>query len=256
MSAHEARATDPQQRILLEVAYEALENAGIPMENAAGSDTSCYVGCFTKDWSEMILRDPETSPKYIGTGGFNTMLSNRVSWFFDLRGPSMTVDTACSSSLVCLHLACQSIRCGESKMALVGGSNLMLGPDMNMWMSNLGFFSKDGLSKSFDASADGYGRGEGFAFVVLKPLETALRDGDVLRAVIRNTGVNQDGKTTGLTLPSSTAQADLIRSTYRAANLEMDSTHYVETHVRIIFQCLLLAARKTDELIGHRDICR
>jgi acyl transferase domain-containing protein len=233
MTTEEACATDPQQRILLEVAYEALENAGVSVKSVAGSETSCYVGCFTQDWREMIMQDTETSPKYSGTGAQNTMLSNRVSWFFDLRGPSMTIDTACSSSLVGLHLACQSLRFGESKMALVGGSNLMLSPDMSMWMSNLHFLSKDGLSKSFDASADGYGRGEGVAFVLLKPVSDAIRDGNVIRAVIRGTGINQDGKTPGITVPNSEAQAELIRSTYRAANLPLDQTGYFEAHVML-----------------------
>ncbi len=228
---HEACAIDPQQRMLLEVAYEVLENAGIPIENLAGTQTGCYVGCFTKDWHEMVMRDPETSPMYSASGALAAMLSNRLSWFYDLRGPSMTIDTACSSSLVGVHLACQSLQSGESKMALVGGSNLMLSPDINMWMSNLNFLSRDGLSKSFDAKADGYGRGEGVACVLLKSVAEAVRDGDTIRAIIRGTGVNQDGKTPGITLPNIEAQAELIRSTYRAANLDFKRTRYFEAHV-------------------------
>ena len=227
----EAKAMDPQQRILLEVTYESFENAGLKMEEMAGSNTSCFVGCFTRDYTEMILRDPETSPMYCATGTGFSHISNKISWFYDLKGPSLTLDTACSSSLVGLHLACQSLRTSETEMAIVAGTNLMLSPDLNMWMSNLHFLSKDGISKSFDAKGNGYGRGEGFAAIILKPLRNALKDHDNIRAIIRGTGVNQDGHTPGITLPSSEAQADLIRSTYRSASLSLANTGYFEAHV-------------------------
>jgi zearalenone synthase (highly reducing iterative type I polyketide synthase) len=231
ITAHEAKAMDPTARMLLEVTYEALENAGLPVENLTGSDTSCYVGCFTRDYHEMLMRDAETSPMYAGTGTGFSLLSNRVSWFYDFRGPSMTLDTACSSSLVGLHLACQGLRAGESKVAVVSGANLILSPDLAMFLSNLHMLSKDGLSRSFAEGVTGYGRGEGIATVVLKPLADALRDGDSVRAVIRGTGVNQDGHTTGITLPNSDAQASLIRSTYRSAGLDFSKTAYFEAHV-------------------------
>jgi acyl transferase domain-containing protein len=229
--AHEAKAMDPTARMLLEVTYEALENAGIPIEHLVGSQTSCYVGCFTRDYHEMLMRDAETSPMYAGTGTGFALLSNRISWFYDLRGPSMTLDTACSSSLVGLHLACQGLRTGESKIAVVSGANLILSPDLAMWLSNLHMTSKDGLSRSFADGTTGYGRGEGIATLILKPLTDALRDGDAIRAVIRGTGVNQDGHTTGITVPNSAAQADLIRSTYRSAGLDFSQTGYFEAHV-------------------------
>ncbi|PCH00416.1 Acyl transferase/acyl hydrolase/lysophospholipase [Penicillium occitanis (nom. inval.)] len=230
ITAEEAKAMDPTARMLLEVTYEALENAGLPIENLAGSDTSCYVGCFTRDYHEMLMRDAETSPMYAGTGTGFSLLSNRVSWFYDLRGPSMTLDTACSSSLVGMHLACQGLRSKESKIAVVCGANLILSPDLGMWLANLKMTSVDGLSRSFADEVTGYGRGEGIATVILKPLADALKDGDAIRAVIRGTGVNQDGHTTGITLPNSEAQADLINTTYRAAGLEFSQTSYFEAH--------------------------
>jgi len=230
ITAQEATAMDPTARMLLEVTYEALENAGLPMEKLAGSDTSCYVGCFTRDYYEMLMRDSETAPMYAATGTGFSLLSNRISWFYDLRGPSMTLDTACSSSLVGLHLACQGLRNGEAKVALVSGANLILCPDLAMWLSNLRMTSTDGLSRSFGDAVTGYGRGEGIATLVLKPMRDALRDGDSIRAVIRGTGVNQDGHTTGITVPNRDAQMDLIRSTYRCAGLDVFQTAYFEAH--------------------------
>ncbi|KAK5055284.1 hypothetical protein LTR84_013034 [Exophiala bonariae] len=230
ITANEAKAMDPTARMLLEVTYEALENAGIPVDDLVGSDTSCYVGCFTRDFHEMLMRDTETSPMYAGTGTGFSLLSNRVSWFYDLRGPSLTLDTACSSSLVGLHLACQGLRSGESKIAIVSGANLILSPDLAIFLSNLHMLSKEGLSRSFADGTTGYGRGEGIATVILKPLKDAIQDQDNIRAVIRGTGVNQDGHTTGITLPNSDAQAELITSTYRAAGLEFSDTGYFEAH--------------------------
>jgi zearalenone synthase (highly reducing iterative type I polyketide synthase) len=222
---------DPQQRFLLEVAYEAFENAGIPLDELAGSNTGCYVGAYTSDWRDMQFRDSETAPLYSINGTGLEFLSNRISWFYDLKGPSMTIDTACSSSLVAIHQACQNLRSGESEMVLVGGTSLLLNPDLFLYLSNQGFLAQDGRSKSFDASGDGYGRGEGCAAVVLKRVEDALRDGNPIRAVIRGSGVNSDGRTKGITLPSTDAQANLIRSVYKSADLDMKSTAYVEAHV-------------------------
>lgn len=230
ITPNEAKALDPQQRMLLEVAYEALENAGIPMERVVKSPTSCYVGCFTRDYGDILAHDVQTTPAYSPTGASASCLSNRVSWFYDLRGPSMTVDTACSSSLVALHLACQSLRDGESEMSLVGGVNFMCSPDCNNSMSSLHFLSPDGKCQSFDEKGNGYARGEGTSFVIIKPLAAAIRDNDVIRAVIRGTGSNQDGLTPGLTLPSSEAQAQLIQSTYERAGLSLADTGYVEAH--------------------------
>ena len=158
------------------------------------------------------------------------MLSNRLSYMFNLQGPSLTVDTACSSSLVALHLACQSLRAGETSQAVVGGSYLILSPYPFICMSNLGLHGEEGRSFSFDHRGTGYGRGEGVATVILKPLKDAIDAGDTIRAVIRNTGTNSDGQTNGITMPSKDAQEGLIRSVYAAAGLEPAHTDYVEAH--------------------------
>ena len=231
ISHNEALAIDPQQRLMLEVAYEALENAGLPIETIVGTQTGCYVGNFTTDYREMLFRDPDAAPLYTVTGTGTSLISNRISWFFDFKGPSFTVNTACSSSLVALHQACQSLRSEESSMAIVGGSNLILSPEMFIFFSNQNFLSRDGLCKSFDASGDGYSRGEGVAALLLKRVDHAIRDGDPVRAIVRGTGVNQDGRTKGITLPSAQAQADLIRSTYQSAGLGYEDTHFFEAHV-------------------------
>lgn len=215
---------------MIEVAYEAMENAGIPLQKLAGSRTGVYIGSFTSDYRELVHRDPEAAPPYTLTGTSNTSTSNRISWFFDLKGPSFTMNTACSSSLVALHLACQSLRTGETDYAIVGGASLLLNPDIFMFLSNQGFLAKDGKCKSFDASGDGYGRGDGFAAVILRRADDAIRDGDPLRAVVRMTGSNQDGRTKGFTLPSAEAQANLTRETYQQAGLSFDDTNYVEAH--------------------------
>ncbi|CRG89167.1 putative polyketide synthase 17 [Talaromyces islandicus] len=226
----EAKSIDPQQRLLMETVYEAMENGGFDMESFAGSDTSCYVGSFSHDYYEMIDRDVETAPIYSVTGNGTAILSNRISYIYDLKGPSLTLDTACSSSLVALHLACQSLRTGESHRAIVGATNVILNPDIMAAMSNVHFFSPDSRCWTFDERANGYSRGEGIATLILKPLADALQDNDTIRAVIRGTGCNQDGKTSGIMLPSSDAQASLIRDTYRQAGLDFSQTGFFEAH--------------------------
>lgn len=216
---------------MLEVAYEAFESAGMTTQQLAGSKTSCFVASFTSDYREMIFRDPDAAPRYTVTGTAASMLANRISWSFDLRGPSVALDTACSSSLVALHLARRSLQSGEADVAIVGATSLMLGPEMFAFFSNLNFLSRDGLSRSFDASGEGYGRGEGVAAVVLKRVDDAQRDNDAIRAVVRATSANQDGKTKAITLPSLDAQVDLIRSAYREAGLDFHDTTYFEAHV-------------------------
>lgn len=222
---------DPQQRIMVEVAYEALEKSGLSLGEIAGSRTGVFMGQFTSDYREMLFKDADASPGYVATGTSKTSLANRISWLFDLRGPSFTLDTACSSSLVALHLACQSLRTGESDIAIVGGVNLLLSPETFIFFSGQHFLSPDGKSKSFDESGNGYGRGEGFAAVVLKRADDAIIHGDPLRAIIRGSASNQDGHTKGFTLPSADAQEALINETYRNAGLKFDDTHYVEAHV-------------------------
>jgi acyl transferase domain-containing protein/D-arabinose 1-dehydrogenase-like Zn-dependent alcohol dehydrogenase/SAM-dependent methyltransferase/NADP-dependent 3-hydroxy acid dehydrogenase YdfG len=223
---------DPQQRLLLEVAYEGLENAGLRTSDLAGSDMACYMGSFSHDYENVSSRDPVDKPLYTATGNGSSILSNRISWHFDLRGPSLTLDTACSSSLVALHLACEAIRSksNATRTAIAGGCALMLGPETPISLSALHFLSPDSRSYSFDERGNGYARGEGVGIVVLKHIDDAIRDGDTIRAIIRGTAVNQDGKTSGITLPSSEAQSRLIRSTYDAAGLSLNDTSYFEAH--------------------------
>ncbi|KAH9222301.1 hypothetical protein DL95DRAFT_508189 [Leptodontidium sp. 2 PMI_412] len=224
MTASEAAGTDPQQRKLLELAYEAFEN------DVAGSSTSCYVGAFSADYTVTSTNNLYDTNPYAATALGRAMLSNRVSWFFDLRGASVTLDTACSSALVGMHLAIQSLRSGEEKMALVGASNLFWQLEIMRGLSSLHFLSPDGKCHSFDEAANGYGRGEGLGFLVLKPLKDALRDNDTIRAVIRGSGLNQDGKTPAITMPSREAQIELIQTTYRNAGLDLQDTQYFEAH--------------------------
>jgi acyl transferase domain-containing protein len=202
ITAEDAEAMDPQARMLLECSYEALENAGLSVESISGTDTGCFVGCFTHDYRDLLMGDVVTSPKYSGVGTGFSLLANRLSWYYNLKGPSISEDTACSSSLVALHSACLSLQEGESKMAMVCGANLMLTPNFSIWLSKLNMLSSQGLSCSFAEGVDGYGRGEGIATVILKPLKDALHDGDTVRAVIKRTGVNQDGSSLFLATPS------------------------------------------------------
>jgi zearalenone synthase (highly reducing iterative type I polyketide synthase) len=230
ISKVEAESMDPQQRMAMETVYEAMENAGLSVSKLAGTQTGVWMGNFTSDYREQVFRDSESAPMYTATGTSSTSVSNRVSWFFDFKGPSFTLDTACSSTMVAIHLAVQSLSIGESSAAVVGGTNLLLNPDMFMYLSNQHFLAKDGKSKAFDESADGYGRGEGASVVVLKRMADALANGDPIRAVIRSTAINQDGHTKGLTLPSPDAQAALINHVYHKANLSMEQTRYIEAH--------------------------
>ena len=197
-----------------------------------GSKTSCFVGSFSGDYTDMLVRDPEAIPMYQCTnaGQSRAMTSNRVSYFFDLRGPSITVDTACSGSLVALHLACQSLRTGDAKLALACGVNTILSHEFMTTLSMMRFLSPDGRCYTFDERANGYARGEGVGCILLKPLSDALRDKDPIRAVILGTGSNQDGRTQGISLPSAAAQEQLIREVYQAAALDPLETEFVECH--------------------------
>ena len=230
MSAAEAQATDPQQRLLLEVSYEAFENAGIPVEQIRGSDTAVYAAMFTRDYDRNIYKDPNAIPKYHTTGCGEAILSNRISYIWDLKGPSMTLDTGCSGSMVALHQACQSLRVGESSAALACGVSLILNPDHMIGMSNLYMLNDNGRSYPFDARGAGYGRGEGATAVVLKRLDDALEAGDNIRAVIRNTSINHDGKTNGITLPNCKAQEELQRRSHQQAGLDPCAIQYIEAH--------------------------
>ncbi|KAJ5722336.1 lovastatin nonaketide synthase, partial [Penicillium malachiteum] len=220
--AAEAEAIDPQQRILMETVYDSLCAGGQTIEELRGSPTSVFVGLMCDDWSGMMGRDIETYPQYGATGTARSIMSNRISYFFDWHGPCMTIDTACSSSLVAVHQAIQTLHSGESKVAIAAGANLILSPVMYVAESKLSMLSPNGRSRMWDKDVDGYARGEGIAAVVLKPLSAAIRDNDNIECIIRATGVNQDGRTPGITMPSGTAQAALIRDTYRRAGLDIE----------------------------------
>ncbi|KAE8383479.1 hybrid PKS-NRPS [Aspergillus bertholletiae] len=232
ISPSEADAMDPQQRILLETVYEALESSGCTLDQVRGSLTSVYAGLMNGDYADIQARDLETIPTHHGTGTHRSILSNRVSYFLDVKGASMTIDTACSSSLVALHQAVQSLRLGESDMAIVGGANLLLDPTMYVAESKLHMLSPDSRSRMWDAAANGYARGEGFAAIVLKPIEAATRDGNQIECVIRGTAVNSDGRTAGITVPSASAQTALIRQAYKDAGLNplIDRCQFFEAH--------------------------
>ncbi|KAL4997562.1 hypothetical protein BDV10DRAFT_201827 [Aspergillus recurvatus] len=229
-SAETASTLDPQFRLQLESVYEALENAGLTLTDVAGSSTSVFAGVFFHDYKESMARDPDNMPRFqpIGTGA--AMAANRISHFFDLRGASVTLDTGCSTTLVALHQAVQSLRTRQADMSIVGGSNVMMNPDNFKTMGSMGFLSPDGKSFAFDSRANGYGRGEGVATVIIKRLSDAVAAGDPIRAVIRETMLNQDGKTETITSPSLAAQEALLRDCYTSAGLEPHDTQYFEAH--------------------------
>jgi acyl transferase domain-containing protein len=230
----EAEAIDPQHRVLLEIIYEAVEHAGLTIEGLRGSDTAVYVGLMCNDYAAIANRDINFIPTYSATGTAASNASSRVSYCFDWNGPSMTIDTACSSSLVALNQAVQTLRAGISRVAVASGTNLILDPGPYVSESNLNMLSPTGRSRMWDADADGYARGEGVAAVILKTLSSALEDGDVIECIIRETAVNQDGRTKGITMPSAHAQASLIRETYARAGLDptnkSDRCQYFEAH--------------------------
>ncbi|KAL2158315.1 hypothetical protein VTH06DRAFT_4636 [Thermothelomyces fergusii] len=234
MKPVEAHSVDPQHRMLLEVVYESLEAAGQSIEGLAKSQTGVFVGLMCADFSDHILRDIDAIPSYMATGTARSLISNRISYFFDWHGPSMTIDTACSSSLFAVHQAVQLLRSGDSDLAVAAGSNLILGPELYIGESKLKMLSPTGRSRMWDADADGYARGEGVAAVILKRLSDAIRDGDHIESVIRESGINSDGRTKGLTMPNELAQADLITRTYKKAGLdptkEEERCQYFEAH--------------------------
>ncbi len=232
ISPKEARSLDPQQRLLLEVSWEALENAGQDVSRLASSRTGVFVGMCSRDYAQAHLysADLERIDGYAATGVAFSTAAGRLSYFHDFRGPAVTVDTSCSSSLVTLHLAIRSLRDGESDMALAGGVSLILGPGLHVAFSRLQALSPKGRCKAFDESADGYVRGEGCGFVVLRRLSDAERDGEAVLAVIRGTAVNQDGRSNGLTAPNAPAQRDVILEALKDAGLAPDDVDYVEAH--------------------------
>jgi phthiocerol/phenolphthiocerol synthesis type-I polyketide synthase C len=230
ISPREAAQMDPQQRLLLELAWHAFEDAGIPASRLAGTTTGVYVGASSSDYGDLRVGDPASGDAYFIAGSALSILANRISHVFDLRGPSQTIDTACSSSLVALHAACEALRAGRVEAALVGGVNLLLSPYPFLGFAQAGMLSRRGRCHAFDARADGYVRGEGGAVVVLKRLERALAAGDPIRAIVRGTAVSASGRTIGLSLPSEAAQTELLRGVYERAGVPPDALAFFEMH--------------------------
>ncbi|KAI0025053.1 hypothetical protein F4780DRAFT_768373 [Xylariomycetidae sp. FL0641] len=226
----EAGAMDPQHRLSLEESYRAFENAGMPVESLRGSRTAVFAASMSDDYTRMLSKDPDRMPRQAIMGTALSMLPNRLSWYFDLTGPSVHVDTACSSSMVALDLACQSLHNQDASMALVVGANMILGPECSSLLSNGNFLSPDGRCYSFDSRANGYARGEGIIGLVIKKVADAIHDGDTIRAVVRSIGSNQDGRTPTVSHPSADAQERLIRDVYRKAGLGFGQTRFFEAH--------------------------
>ncbi|HEY8883773.1 MAG TPA: polyketide synthase, partial [Chloroflexota bacterium] len=232
ISPREAASMDPQQRLLLEVSWEAMENAGQAPDKLTDRRTGVFVGISTNDYLQlqMKLGDPTRIDAYSGTGSAFSVATGRLSYIFGFQGPCLAVDTACSSSLVAVHLACQSLRLGECQIALVGGVNLILTPEATINFSKARMLAADGRCKTFDASADGYVRGEGCGVVVLKPLSAALAAGDPVLAVIRGSAVNHDGRSGGLTVPNGPAQERVILDALASGRIRAEQVGYVEAH--------------------------
>ena len=230
VSPREAVTMDPQHRLLMEIAWEALENAAICPARLAGSQTGVFVGCSNSDYWRLVYADEERIDAYAALGNAFSVAAGRLSYFLGLHGPSMAVDTACSASLVAVHLACQSLRSGECTLALAAGVNLILSPEVNINLSKSRMLAPDGHCKTFDASADGYVRGEGCGVVALKTLSAAQADGNRILAVIRGSAVNQDGRSGGLTAPNGPAQEAVIRAALAAAGVDPHEVSYLESH--------------------------
>jgi acyl transferase domain-containing protein/acyl carrier protein len=231
ISPREAASMDPQQRLLLETAWEALEHAGIPPPELAGTSAGVFVGLTAIDYVKLVCgADLRRIDAYAATGNVANIAAGRLSYFFGLRGPAVTLDTACSSSLVAVHLACQSLRAGESSLALAAGVNLILAPDNSVAVARARMLSPGGSCRAFDAAADGYVRGEGCGVVVLKLLSRARADGDRILAVVRGSAVGQDGARSGLTVPNGPAQAALIRRALAGAGAAPAEVGYLEAH--------------------------
>ena len=230
ISPREAAQLDPRQRLTMELAWEALEDAGIPPLSLAGSKTGVFMANLTANYAALINDHPEIVDAYFGTGNGNSVLANRVSYFLDLRGPSLSLDTACSGSLVALHLGCTSLRTGETNLAIVGGVNIILKPGDSIFFSKTGALSPDGRCKVFDKRANGIVRSDGAGIVILKPLKQALADHDQIYAVIRGSAVNQDGGSNGILAPNRQAQEDMLREAYQRAGIHPGTVQYIEAH--------------------------
>lgn len=230
ISPREAKYIDPQQRLVLEVAWEALENAGVAPDSLANTHAGVFIGVSNADYHRLLYQNLTDVNGYCGTGTSFSIVANRLSYLLDLRGPSLAIDTACSSSLVALHYACQSLYSGESDLCIVGGVNVILSPEMHITFSQAGMMASDGRCKAFDAAADGYGRSEGCGMVILKRLSHAISSKDNVLAIIKGSAVNQDGRSNGITAPNGFAQQMVIRKALENANVSPDQISYVEAH--------------------------
>ncbi|KAJ2996419.1 hypothetical protein NUW58_g976 [Xylaria curta] len=226
----EALYMDPQQKKLLEVVFQCLENAGIPLDEASGSNTGCYVGNFTADFQAMQRKEFDYAHRYTATGSGTTILANRISHVFNLLGPSLVIDTACSSSLYSLHVACSALENYECDAAIVAGANLILSPEQHMTIMKTGVLSESSTCHTFDVSADGYGRADGVGALYIKRLRDAIAHGDPIRSIIRGSAINANGRTAGVSLPSVHGQASVIRKALSRAMLSPDDIDYVECH--------------------------
>ena len=230
ISPREAAQMDPQQRMLLEMTWEAFENAGLKPSAIKGSKCGVFIGISSVDYAMRFADDLGAVDSTVATGNTSCIAANRISYLFDFKGPSMSIDTACSSSLVAFHQACQSIAVGETTMAIAGGVSLLLHPYGFIAFSKASMLSRKGVCSVFDAAADGYVRSEGGGIFVLKDYEQALADGDPILAVVAGTNVNSDGKKTGLTVPSNLAQASLLTEAYAKAGISPNDISYLEAH--------------------------
>lgn len=230
VSPREAELMDPQQRLALEVSWEALEHAGVPPKSLAGTDTAVLMGVNSDDYGKLIMEDLPGIEAWTGIGTSLCGVANRVSHLLDLRGPSVALDAACAASLVAVHQACRMLNAGETSLALAGGVSALIGPGLTRVLDVAGATAPDGRCKTFDAAADGYGRGEGAGVVVLKRLADALRDGDHVYAVVRGGAVAQDGRTVGIMSPNGDAQADMFRRACHFAGVAPASVGFIEAH--------------------------
>ncbi|BBY58229.1 polyketide synthase [Mycolicibacterium sarraceniae] len=231
LSKMEADNMDPQQRMALELTWEALENARIPASSLRGTDVAVYIGSTNNDYQFLAVADPTTAHPYAITGTTSSIIPNRVSYFYDFRGPSVSVDTACSSSLVAAHHGVQALRSGQAEVALVGGVNAMITPLATIGFDEVGgVLAPDGRIKSFSADANGYSRSEGGGMLVLKRVSDARRDGDEILAIIAGSAINHDGRSNGMLAPNPDAQADVLRKAYKNAGINPRSVDYIEAH--------------------------
>jgi polyketide synthase len=230
ISPREARLMDPQHRLFLQVAYQAIEDAGRRPSELARGRTGVFVGVASHDYFELVRASGVPLEGYSATGMFHSLLPNRLSYYLNLSGPSFPIDAACSSSLVAIHTAVESLRSGNCDTAIAGGANLLLSPTIYVAFSRAGMLSPTGRCRTFDQAADGYVRGEGIGAVLLKPLRAALADGDHIHGIIRGSAVNHGGKVNTLTTPNPKAQAALIESAMAAANVSTEDLDYVEMH--------------------------